>query len=381
MLARSKMKNPIITTLKFPSIDTLRALAVTMVIVLHVIEIGGWKQFPISWPLFYFRIGLLGVDLFFVISGFVITWSAISLISSTSAYYKNFFINRLARIVPLYVLTCLIFLVIFRSEFFKKTQYEWITDILLHATFLHNLSQRTAGSLNGVTWSLGLEVQFYLFSILLTPLFVRIGAIKTLISLLSFAWIYKFLITLLLIPGTADAQLQVFFTSFQLPGTIDEFSFGIAAAILLNEKEDLLKKIRSINFYATSFIILGVFTFMVSVKILQLSGPYWSTTSIIVFWRTLTAASFGLLLLWAISYDHHPLLRPISFIGMISYGMYLWHLIILKVLITESELRGFDLMLATFSATLFVSYLSWRYFEIPAMNFIKNKYGTLSKAR
>jgi len=352
-------------TPRFQSIELLRAIAVTMVITLHVIELGGWTQFPTSWPFVYLRIGWLGVDLFFVISGFAITWSAISLRHKTLAYYKEFFIHRFARIAPLYALTCCVFMILFRSEYFNKSAYEWSTDILLHAVFLHNILQRTAGSLNGVTWSLGLEVQFYLISAFLTPIFIRMGAIKTLVILIICAW--------LLTPGIANPQLQVFFTSFQLPGAIDEFSFGIATAICLHKREDFLAKIRSNKFYATTFLLLSIIIFSTSVKILQMSNPYWSTTSIIVFWRTLTAASFLFLLLWAISHDYHIILKPIASIGIISYGMYLWHLIVLKILISTTNFKGIELLVSTFFITSAISYLSWNYFEKPLIGIIRGK--------
>ena len=55
--------------LYFPNLDLLRAFAAISVLVLHVIELTGWKNFPIEGPLTWFRIGWMGVDLFFVISG------------------------------------------------------------------------------------------------------------------------------------------------------------------------------------------------------------------------------------------------------------------------------------------------------------------------
>jgi peptidoglycan/LPS O-acetylase OafA/YrhL len=64
---------------RFENINLLRAFAATAVVVYHVIAFMKWTAFPDEGPLVVFRIGWIGVDLFFVISGFVITRSALGL--------------------------------------------------------------------------------------------------------------------------------------------------------------------------------------------------------------------------------------------------------------------------------------------------------------
>jgi len=96
--------------LRFPLIDVLRGIAALLVLIYHVIEISGWQSFPISGPALLFRIGWIGVDLFFVISGFVIGRAAIIGISTQpSSRKKPFFERRLRRIVPLYLLSGMVF--------------------------------------------------------------------------------------------------------------------------------------------------------------------------------------------------------------------------------------------------------------------------------
>ncbi|HRL91443.1 MAG TPA: acyltransferase family protein, partial [Comamonas denitrificans] len=62
----------------FDTIDILRGFAAISVVVYHVIEHFQWNNFPATWPWLWFRVGWMGVDLFFVISGFVIGLSAFS---------------------------------------------------------------------------------------------------------------------------------------------------------------------------------------------------------------------------------------------------------------------------------------------------------------
>jgi len=86
-------------SLYFENIDLLRAFAAISVLVYHVIELSSWKSFPINGLLSWFRIGWMGVDLFFVISGFVITLSAFSILENNNLkkYRILFILNDLAQ--------------------------------------------------------------------------------------------------------------------------------------------------------------------------------------------------------------------------------------------------------------------------------------------
>src|ERR1700749_259322 len=98
----------------FPLIDVLRGFAALGVVVYHVIAHFNWTEFPTSGPLVWFRIGWMGVDLFFVISGFVISLSAFTMldrISSRQEFSMTFARHRVARLVPLHYLTCLVFII------------------------------------------------------------------------------------------------------------------------------------------------------------------------------------------------------------------------------------------------------------------------------
>lgn len=92
----------------FPLIDVLRGFSAISVVIYHIINHFKWNSFPISGPLVWFRIGWMGVDLFFVISGFVIAISTIRTYDRSdnySIFCKNFLTHRFSRIVPLHYLT------------------------------------------------------------------------------------------------------------------------------------------------------------------------------------------------------------------------------------------------------------------------------------
>jgi peptidoglycan/LPS O-acetylase OafA/YrhL len=104
----------------FPNVNFLRACAALLVLVYHVIELAPWPSFPTAGPPLAIRVGWVGVDLFFVISGFVIGLSAIKLYrEGDSGYRWTFMRRRLARIVPLYILTGAAFLVFVQPPFLQ----------------------------------------------------------------------------------------------------------------------------------------------------------------------------------------------------------------------------------------------------------------------
>lgn len=97
----------------FPSIDVLRFFAAISVVVYHCIEHYSWDDFPTKFGMLWFRIGWMGVDIFFVISGFVISLAAFTQIdrSGEKKFARNFLLKRVSRIVPLHYLTLLIFII------------------------------------------------------------------------------------------------------------------------------------------------------------------------------------------------------------------------------------------------------------------------------
>ena len=158
----------------FPNINLLRAFAALLVLVYHVIELAPWPDFPASGVGLMFRAGWVGVDLFFVISGFVIGLSAIRLYrEGASDYRRTFMRRRLARIVPLYVFTCAAFLLMVDSPVFTLPWRKLALQLGSHLLFLHNLHPSLHGAINGPNWSVAAEMQFYVLVIVAVPLLSR----------------------------------------------------------------------------------------------------------------------------------------------------------------------------------------------------------------
>lgn len=352
--------------MQYPLIDILRALAALLVMIYHVTALGQWTKFaePV-WAL-PFRQGWIGVDLFLVISGFVITLSAARERERNPTQFKlNFMQRRLRRVVPLYVLTCVVYVLMVRPEILVRPTWEFVAQVLSHALFLQNLTHYTHGVINGVTWSLALEMQFYVALIFSIGWLQKLGAGRALLLLVGVSWAWRYATTFVLIPGVAIPHWQVIYTT-ELPGTLDAFGVGITMALLVFKGEGfwaqrLLPGWRNCLLWLTLTVgllwLAGAFFLPV--------GNYWGNFNMVIFWRTMLALGFGAALATVITCPLRGggLLRPVRYLGQISYGLYLWHFPVLIALLTLPNPRGGRLFVVLFEGTVVLAALSWHLME------------------
>ena len=354
---------------RFPAIDILRAAAALLVLVYHVIEVGQWTSFPSSGPLLSFRVGWMGVDLFFVISGFVIGLSALQGYKADGPAFRGPFARRrLWRIVPLYALTAVLFVLLVNPSLLSLPRRTLALHLASHAAFLHNLHPSTHGSIDGPNWSVALEMQFYLAMLVLTPWLVRRRPLTVLTAMVLASWAWRGLVVWVIGAGEINAhRLQVY--SSQLPGTLDAFAFGIVLAMILAAPERnpacarLLKAtwrnfaIWSLAFGLLLWLTMGIFW----------STGYWDDAAMIVFWRTLLAATFGSAVAAAATLPSQRLLllAPLGYLGEISYGLYLWHLPVLLTLTARASMTRGALLAGGLAATIALAALSWHFLEKP----------------
>ena len=210
---------------RFENVNLLRAFAALAVVVYHVIEHAKWTDFPTSGPLVAFRIGWIGVDLFYVISGFVITRSALGLWRrDAAAFAPRYWARRLTRIVPLYYLTCALWIVLFKPDFFAPPATQWLWQIGAHLTFTHTFWPRTYSSIDGVNWTLAIEMQFYLLVALLVPWIARTPGWRLWLACILVAWAWR--AAMVFFFGHYE-PVRLFMRIMQLPGALDEFGAGI----------------------------------------------------------------------------------------------------------------------------------------------------------
>ena len=140
-----------------PELQGLRGIAVLAVVIYHChprLE-GTWMHYPSLW-------GWAGVNLFFVLSGFLIT-SILIEARAKPHYFRNFYVRRALRIWPVYLLLLIVCYSV-PAWFLNDTwanQTHWQT-LLAYALFLQNLRHSPLPGTLGPTWSLAIEEQYYL---------------------------------------------------------------------------------------------------------------------------------------------------------------------------------------------------------------------------
>ena len=181
---------------KIPALDCLRGVAILAVLGYHIlgasyyrfdIPFAGWRPdwHAVSHTFWIFSpltLGWMGVQLFFVISGFVIHLSYLGRPESHSA--SRFYQRRFWRIVPPYWVTLIAFVLIGALA----TPFT-LEDIGLHAALLHDFSPKYFFSISPSYWSLAVEVQIYLLYPLLVPVRRR-GWLLVLLAVISVATQY-----------------------------------------------------------------------------------------------------------------------------------------------------------------------------------------------
>jgi peptidoglycan/LPS O-acetylase OafA/YrhL len=146
-----------------PELDTLRGIAVSLVVCFHsfgfLYGINGLSGIPkvlvaLTLPVW------VGVNLFFVLSGFLITGILLDT-KSRADYYRQFYVRRALRILPLYYAVLLLLLVLARSGLVER-HVSW-SFLALSSVYLANVTTLFGVPMQyGVLWSLAVEEHFYL---------------------------------------------------------------------------------------------------------------------------------------------------------------------------------------------------------------------------
>jgi len=343
---------------RYPLIDVLRGFAALLVVFYHVIAVGEWKDFPTTGMAMLPRVGWMGVDLFFVISGFVIGKTALEGFATGGNWRTLYMQRRIRRIAPLYLATMVCYLFLVHPNVLREG-WTTVAHILSHLLFLHNLSPTTYYSINGPSWSIALEMQFYIIVALTTPWMARASWWKVLLAWMGVAIGWRFCTTLVWPPGGNQEQIQMM-AAAQLPGVMDQFAMGICLAKLALAGQLRYKPVKLLGWAAGALALLALAWYM-----LWLLVPYWSHLTMVVVWRTLLSAGCAALLacMVMLPWSGGWVTKPLRYLGEISYGIYLWHFPVLLTLVEKTPLRGTKLLFVTVLCTLVIASLSWHGFE------------------
>ena len=347
-----------------PDIDGLRAIAIILVLIYH----GGLTLFPS---------GFIGVDVFFVISGFLITTIIHNSLSNAHFSFIDFYNRRLWRLQP--VLICFIFCMVTVTLLFflpddliqfsrsaRKTSL-FISNLFFNQTTTGYFSPDTQQLPLLHTWSLSIEWQCYLILPIALYCLHRLFNRKNLIVAV-YTLTFFFLILSLHYSTSLPAQ-----TYYQFSSRIFEFLMGSCIALL---------PLRYISINKTLSNLIGIAALIAIFYIARLDHILIGYPNGYAF--TVCLATGFLIAAGSI----HPsgavaqvlALRPLVFIGVLSYSLYIWHWAVFSVLRYQSITETPSVLFMAYLLTFLAGYLSWRYIEIPSKRFkqIKFRYTVVS---
>lgn len=332
-------------------VDGLRALAVVPVILFH----GGFTAFSG---------GFVGVDVFFVISGYLITSIILTDLEASQFSLVRFYERRARRILPA------LFLVMAASSFFA---YSWMMpdefknfgqSLIATSTFSNNILLAITSDYWSIasefkpllhTWSLGVEEQYYIIFPLLMIIFwayfrnwtLFVLSVFFVISMISAVW------------GVVHVPTMAFYA---LPTRAWEILLGaFAAYFLAHNKIDVSAKNRN-----QVLSLIGVAMIIVPVFIFNQKYPSPGLTTL--------APTVGVVLIILFALEGtlvHQFLssRAMVGIGLISYSLYLWHqplFALARVYLEEAP--GTAVFVALIALAFALAYLTWRFVETPFRN-------------
>jgi peptidoglycan/LPS O-acetylase OafA/YrhL len=161
-----------------PEIDGLRFVAIMTVVVYHLLGylLERGQRFDgdptRSWAFRIFEHGNSGVQLFFVISGFILAlpFASHHLAGAKPVSLRKYFLRRLTRLEPPYVMSMLLFFALL-VVYVRQSAVALLPHLAASLLYLHNIIYGKGSALNAVAWSLEVEIQFYVLVPLLAQLF------------------------------------------------------------------------------------------------------------------------------------------------------------------------------------------------------------------
>ncbi len=358
------------TKLHFNGLDGLRAIAACAV-VFHHIEFFKFRDGIISLfdnsalKFFMYHIGENGVLLFFVLSGFLITYLLLDEKERFNRIsLKKFYLRRVSRIWPLYylvVLTSFFLLPVLTNhiKYFSATPYNYsqvtnlsnytIKSFILFITFLPNVAllvyEKFIVGCSQV-WSVGIEEQFYIF----WPLLILIFSKK------QIRWIFIFIIMFYCV---THLSLNPYLKLINRIFIFQYMAIGSLGAIAYKYYH-----LQTMKIIRNRLLVYPILLLLLCSLIFQIADGF--------FQKLLLAILFLFLILTSIS-NHLTVLnnKYVVYLGKISYGIYMYHFMVMyliipianKYLVDNLYVYNLVIYFSVFLLTIMISHLSYKYFE------------------
>ncbi|HSC66724.1 MAG TPA: acyltransferase [Cellvibrio sp.] len=352
-------------------LDTLRAFAIIIVLIYH------YRVVVSREPIFGFmsELGWTGVDLFFVLSGYLIGNQILSVFAKGHEFsLKLFYIRRFLRTLPNYYFVLALYFIFPVALSGTATAPLWS-----FLTFTQNLDMR-AGETFTHSWSLCIEEQFYLIFPLIALVIgytkrsialgwiAIVGAMLSAISLRTFRGINLYEIDTGAMPIQSFMEQTYYFSLTRF----DELLPGVAIALLKNfHPETFTKIVRKGNL----LLIFGL-TCVSAMFYVYYHYPYGTSVLVVSAGYSLLSIGFGILVLAALSPNsilHRIRIPGAASLALWSYAIYLIHKPLFQVLKAPLTEYGVDIngglgVAMIMAVSVFCGWMLYQFIETPFMN-------------
>lgn len=350
-----------------PDIDGLRAVAVITIVFFHL-GIPGFSG------------GFIGPDVFFVLSGFLIATRIFDDIEKRQFTFSDFYLRRVRRLFPAYFLVLIVTLVLAYLYLLPVDFRNFSKSFASATVYLSNVQfYRETGYFDTAahfkpllhTWSLSVEEQFYVFFPIIVGLLAWMSRRQYFFTFLGLS-IVSFAATLIWIEYDAS------FAFYMFPLRAWELGMGVLIATgCYNLPKFQSATLREILAWTGILLILvPVFTYEPTIKFPGLSVlPVCLGTWLIIQLDNEKLTSVQRLLS----------LKPVVFIGTLSYALYLWHWPLVAIYgYTDTDGMGPTEVVVILLVTFVLSYLTYRFVETPfrtgAFRFYRSKFSVFASS-
>jgi len=364
---------------EYPNLTGLRGFAALWVLVYHAWVAAGPRQMFLPWTnvdiTAAFSMGWIGVDVFFALSAFLLTLPFVSAAAENRSKpaVRNYFQRRVLRILPAYYVQ--LALVLIFIGFMENRLALSPAALAAHAVLWLNLGPQPVAPLVGVWWTLPIEFGYYLLLPFLVPMLTPRRTLWLVICAIAITLAYRYGMYLYAASEGYSVGQKVVLLE-QLPGRLDQFVLGSAAAVWIAHRPDYGRSLRA--GYARSLTLAGLAVVMLMMAVMSWTWQtYWDGIPLLFCFHLIVTIGVIAFIVGACS-DQHPdlrilRLRPMAFIGTTSYGIYLWHQLIIQWLAKQNWIDTPTpyvlptLLVVGGALTLMAASLSWRFIEAPCL--------------